>query len=694
MRVTIQLKMLASFAAVLVLMGVVGWIGASQTQALAGLLGSMYDDSLIPVTHTSQVQIALMTRARDLRNVIIFASDEQQRAAAITSMAAQDKQVTDNLAAFDTLGNLSSEDKRLASDFRAAYGEYKAVTDQIVALASQGKANDTLAKLNDAASAVKKVADLAGALTALQVADAQKSDEAGLAAAGQAIKMVLGVLAAAVLLGLGLGFFLSRSISKGVSVVADAIQGIAEKDLAALVANSQAIAAGDLTRSLTIVSKPVNLKSNDEIGDMARSFNEMIARLQETGDAYGQMTAGLRTAVGQIAENATQLASASAQLSAASNQAGSATQQISTTIQEVARGTQEQSASVQETTASVEQLARAIDQIAKGSQDQAKSIEQTSASVAQLNSTIAQVASISKALQSAAEQSQAAAASGGDSVQKTLRGMASIKESTNSVGVRIQELQSYSEQIGSIVEAIDDIAEQTNLLALNAAIEAARAGEHGRGFAVVADEVRKLAERSSRSTKEIADLIAQVQKGTHEAVSAMDQGSKEVDLGLELAQEAGYALKEIHEGTKGAVQQVGQIASAVQQMEAASQRVVSLMDSVSAVVEESTAATEEMAASSQQVGGAIEKVAAVSEETSSSAEEVSASTEEMSAQVEELVAQSESLSAMAEELQGIVAQFKTGENVQQGAEVVALRRKGDWGGVQTRRELVKASGLR
>ncbi len=461
-----------------------------------------------------------------------------------------------------------------------------------------------------------------------------------------------------------------------------------------------ALAAGDVQHDAQL-----DEKRGDELGEMAVCFGQMVGYVREMaavadaisqgdltrevrprserdalGIAFGSMIANLRETVGGVSASASALAEASQRLAAVSGQAGSATNQIATTIQQVAKGNQDQSSAVQETSASVDQLARAIDQIAKGTQEQTRSIEKTAASVAQLNGSIAQVSTASRELASAGEQVGAAATSGAETVRKSARGMIAIKATTNSAAAKVQELGKFSEQIGSIVEAIDDIAEQTNLLALNAAIEAARAGEHGRGFAVVADEVRKLAERSSRETKQIAELITQVQKGTQEAVEAMSRGAKEVELGTSFAEEAGEALKNILSAVQITNQQVSHIASAVGQMEAASQQVVNLMDSVSAIVEESTAATQEMASSSQQVAGAMEKVAAVSEETSAAAEEVSASTEEMSSQVEEMVTQTQSLAQMAEELKDAVSHFEIGG----GSQVVMRRRQDDWGNLPSR----------
>src|SRR5439155_7630128 len=157
---------------------------------------------------------------------------------------------------------------------------------------------------------------------------------------------------------------------------------------------------------------------------------------------------------------------------------------------------------------------------------------------------------------------RASARHGADAVRQTVSGMLEIKGVVAAASAKVEDLGKLGEKIGAVVETIDDIAEQTNLLALNAAIEAARAGEHGRGFAVVADEVRKLAERSQRETKAIAELIRQVQSGTREAVVAMESGSGKVEDGAARADQAGAALTDILEAVDEMVTRVTSIASA------------------------------------------------------------------------------------------------------------------------------------
>ena len=151
--------------------------------------------------------------------------------------------------------------------------------------------------------------------------------------------------------------------------------------------------------------------------------------------------------------------------------------------------------------------------------------------------------------------------------------MIKISEVVKQSAETVQALGKSSDQIGEIVQVIDDIADQTNLLALNAAIEAARAGEQGRGFAVVADEVRKLAERTTKATKEIATMIKQIQKDTNDAVESMQQGTAEVEVGKKLAEKAGSSLQEIIHGAEQVVDIVTQVAAASEEQSSAAEQI-------------------------------------------------------------------------------------------------------------------------
>ncbi|MAT44311.1 MAG: hypothetical protein CL609_18420 [Anaerolineaceae bacterium] len=353
-----------------------------------------------------------------------------------------------------------------------------------------------------------------------------------------------------------------------------------------------------------------------------------------------------------------EIGSASAQMAAAALQSGQATNQIASTITQVASGTQQQTTFINTTATSVEQMARTVDGVARGAQEQANAIDKAAQLTGRLASMIQEVADSAQASVKGSNQAADAARKGSQKVEDNLRAMHEIKSKVGQSAQKVKEMGVRSNQIGVIVETIDDIASQTNLLALNAAIEAARAGEHGKGFAVVADEVRKLAEKSAAATKEIADLINAIQITVSEAVDAMSASATEVEKGVEGANQSGSALNEILDSAEQVRVQVEKIAASAQQMSATADEMVNSMDSVSAVVEENTAATEQMSASAGELTQAIENIASISEENAAAVEEVSASTEEMNAQVVDVSQSSQDLKTMADRLVTSVAGFK------------------------------------
>ena len=424
----------------------------------------------------------------------------------------------------------------------------------------------------------------------------------------------------------------------------------------------------------------------DEVGEMSRAgsnlldyFRDMIHVAQsvakgdlsvqihprsendQLGIAFSTMTEDLWTLVSHVTKDAEKVGIASTGLAEAANQAARATGQISTTIQEMARGTNEFSTTVSRTSQSVEQMSIAIDGVAHGAQDQAQSVGQATTIAAQISATIHEIALNAQTSASAASEAADTARQGAQTVEETITGMNSIKSKVGISVEKVQEMGERSDKIGTIVQTIEEISSQTNLLALNAAIEAARAGEHGKGFAVVADEVRKLAERSSNATKEISDLVLVIQNSVAEAVDAMNDGALEVETGVERAGQSGVALNSILSAVESVNQQVSSIAEAAQKINDSAADLDNSMGSVSAVVEENTAATEEMSASSSEVTSAMELIASNSEETSASIEEVSASTEEMTAQVQEVTASAQELASLAESLREMVNRFKLSE---------------------------------
>lgn len=397
------------------------------------------------------------------------------------------------------------------------------------------------------------------------------------------------------------------------------------------------LAEGELTAH-------IEYPSRDEFAELATSYNHMVAGLRKTvsgileaGRRVSEKSSSLREDARNVAMETEEMAAAVNQLTSTSNQEFNNLEMSVTMINE---------------------LDAAIGQIRGAMQEQATGAVTATQIMEQMERAIGEVASRTQNVAQYAAQTVEAAGRGQEAVEQTIDEMERIKNSVFSTARGIQSLGEQSRQIGQIVQVIDDIAEQTNLLALNAAIEAARAGEHGKGFAVVADEVRKLAERSSKATKEIAVLIGNIQQETEKAVKSMEENTKEVEKGSTLVRQAGEALKGIIHMIEQAADQISGISAAVEEMAASSSEAVKAIENLSAYAEKTNAAAEEIAASSAEVVNYIREVAELAQESSNATGRVAQAVQMLREVIGRLNESAAELDEVSGELKKMMAGFR------------------------------------
>ncbi len=338
----------------------------------------------------------------------------------------------------------------------------------------------------------------------------------------------------------------------------------------ALAEFSERLAAGD-PRARAEVS------SNDELGYIADNLNRAVAKVSKATSNQDANDA--------LQRSITEL------LSVTNDALGNVTDSINYMLDNFTKVLERVRKAAMEVTACSNNILVAADEMQAGATQQDQEITNTSSAVEELTVSMKQVSNNAEASAEAARRALDAAEQGNRAVRDTLEGMQRIRASVQATAKKIKSLGDRSLEISEIINVINDITEQTNLLALNAAIEAARAGEAGRGFAVVADEVRKLAEHSRSATKDIAALIKAIQAETNEAVVVMEEGTKEVEGGAQLADQAGRALDAISNVVRQSAELVQEISLASKQQVRGTEGVAHAMQIISSITRQTSQGT-------------------------------------------------------------------------------------------------------
>ncbi len=422
-----------------------------------------------------------------------------------------------------------------------------------------------------------------------------------------------------------------------------------------IIDSSRKVESGDL-------AEPEPMMADDELGELAVHHLRMIASIRamvrQVEDASGQVESATDT----IAERTDQMKHGSESQSMQVDDTTASMTEMNQTISNIADSVETLASSAEESSASILQMSATNDEVAKNAETLSESVEETTASIQELSSSVSQVNenvsdasgrtsdvagsmremteavkevdSIASESASLSEEVNRDAEKGAKAVQSTKEGINKIRESSREVGEVIDRLSKRAGEIGRVLTVIEDVTEETNLLALNAAIIAAQAGEHGRSFAVVADEIKDLAERTQSSTSEIYDQILSVQSEAKQAVQAMEKGGENVEEGVKRSAQADEALIKIQESSRKSLSMAQKISESTREQRRQAEDVLSFFEEAASLIEQIKSATQEQTRNSDQIMSLAEKMRGIAGEVKKATREQSQGGRQISQAIE------------------------------------------------------------
>lgn len=404
-----------------------------------------------------------------------------------------------------------------------------------------------------------------------------------------------------------------------------------------LVTAVSTVGSGDLSQRITVTSR-------DELAILATEFNAMVGKLQDMVHKLNVTAGELQGAASQISKTTRSVVTSSEvqvsgvdstfrsvmeitsliqdvaqnvdSLSSSAGDSSTSAAEMAANIKEVARDVEGLDNSVESVSSSIIEMAASVRQINAGIQQLSDAAMSTASSIAEMDSSIKEVERNALDTVAISDSLLGDATVGQKSVEATLQGILEIRQASEQTSQAITSLDARAGDIGKILQVIDEVAEQTNLLALNASIIAAQAGIHGKGFAVVANEIQELANRTTMSTKEIAQVIKTVQSETHRAAGTIERAEKSIATGEKLSRESEEALKKIVAGIRVSTERMSQIAAATSEQAKGSHMIRQAMERVADMVDQIARATGEQGRGNELIMEAAEKIRGLTREVS------------------------------------------------------------------------------